>query len=50
MLSKINQAISIAVGLEDHEIQLINGSAPANVVPASGELVTRGAVTWQTLA
>lgn len=49
LLSKINQAISIAVGLEDHEIILINGSAPANVVPASGELVTRGAVTWQAL-
>lgn len=50
LLSKINQAISIAVGLEDHKIELINGVAPANVVPADGELVTLGAIAWQALA
>lgn len=50
LLSKINQAISIAVGLEDHEIATINGLAPANVVPADGELVTLGNITWQPLA
>lgn len=50
LLSKINQAISIAVGLEDHEIDEINGSAPANVVPADGELVTLGDIQWQSLA
>lgn len=50
LLSKINQAISIAVGLDDHEISLINGVAPANVVPADGELVTLGDITWQPLA
>jgi uncharacterized phage protein gp47/JayE len=50
LLSKINQAISIAVGIEDHEIVTINGSAPANVVPNDGELVTLGNITWQALA
>lgn len=50
LLSKINQSISIAVGLEDHEIQTINGLAPANVVPDDGELVTLGDITWQALA
>lgn len=50
LLSKINQSISIAVGIEDHEITLINGGAPANVTPDSGELVTLGAITWQALA
>ena len=49
LLSKIRQAISIAVGLEDYEINLINGIAPANVVPSSGELITLGTRTWQTL-
>jgi uncharacterized phage protein gp47/JayE len=50
LLSKINQSVSIAVGLEDHEIQDINGLAPANVVPNDGELVTLGNITWQALA
>ena len=50
LLSKINQAISIAVGIEDHEIVTINGSAPANVMPNDGELVTLGNITWQALA
>lgn len=50
LLSKIRQAISIAVGLEDFEINTINGSAPGNVVPSSGELITLGTTTWQPLA
>jgi uncharacterized phage protein gp47/JayE len=49
LLSKIRQAVSIAVGLDDYEIQTINGATPANVVPASGHLVTLGSITWQTL-
>lgn len=49
LLSKINQAISLAVGIEDHEITIINGVAPANVVPATGELVTLGVETWLPL-
>ena len=49
LLSKIRQAISIAVGIEDYEINTINGVAPANVVPSAGELITLGNITWQTL-
>lgn len=50
LLSKIRQAISIAVGLEDFEIDTINGQTPANVIPAQGELITLGTITWQPLA
>jgi len=50
LLSKINQAVSLAVGIEDHVINTINGVAPANVVPSTGELVTLGTITWHTLA
>ena len=50
LLSKINQAISIAVGIEDHEIVDINTQPPANVVPLDGELITLGTITWQPLA
>lgn len=49
LLSKIRQSISIAVGLDDFEINLINGVAPANVVPNDGELITLGTITWQPL-
>jgi uncharacterized phage protein gp47/JayE len=49
LLSRINQAISIAVGLEDFEIDTINGDPPANVVPASGELIVLGNITFGTL-
>lgn len=49
LLSKINQAISIAVGVDDFNIDLINGNVPANVVPNNGELVTLGDITWQPL-
>ena len=48
LLSKIRQAISLGIGLEDFEINTINGSAPGNVIPASGELITLGTNTWQT--
>lgn len=48
LLSKIRQAISLGIGLEDFEINTINGIAPANVIPASGELITLGTITWQT--
>lgn len=48
LLSKIRQAVSLGVGLEDYEINTINGVAPANVVPSSGELITLGTITWQT--
>lgn len=50
LLSRINEAISIALGEDDHEITLINGVAPADVTPATGELVVLGTITWQTLA
>lgn len=50
LLSKIRQAVSLGVGLEDFEITDINGSAPANVVPSDGELITLGTITWATLA
>lgn len=50
LLSRINEAISIANGEEDHEIVTINGSAPENVVPTfDGELCEIGIITWQPL-
>lgn len=49
LLSRINEAISIGLNEEDHEIIDINGIAPADVVPATGELTVLGTITWQTL-
>jgi uncharacterized phage protein gp47/JayE len=49
LLSKIRQSISIAIGIEDFEINTINGSAPGNVIPNTGELITLGSVSWQIL-
>lgn len=49
LLSKIRQSISVALGLEDYEINTINGQPPANVVPSTNELITLGTITWQTL-
>ncbi len=49
LLSRINEAISIAAGEEDHELVDINGVTPANVEPATGELAVLGTITWQTL-
>lgn len=50
LLSRIREAISIAVGEEDNNIVSINGIAPANVVPTTGQLPVLGVITWQTLA
>lgn len=50
LLSKIRQAIGLTVGLEDYEINSINGSAPDNVTPSQGELIVPGTYTWQTLS
>lgn len=49
LLSRINEAISIALGEEDHEIIDINTDPPADIVPATGELTVLGTITWQTL-
>lgn len=50
LLSRISEAVSIAIGEEDHEIIDVNGGAPADVEPATGELIVLGTITWQTLA
>lgn len=48
LLSRLNEAISIATGEDDHEIIDVNGGAPADVTPATGELIVLGVITWQT--
>lgn len=50
LLSRINEAISVALSEEDHNITLINGVAPADITPATGELIVLGTVTWLPLA
>lgn len=51
LLSRINEAISIAAGESDHNLVSINGdTTPNDITPASGQLVTLGVITWQTLA
>jgi len=50
LVSRINEAISIAVGEQDHVLNLVNGVAPADVEPAVGQLAVLGAITWQPLA
>lgn len=45
-LSQIGEAISIAAGEIRHEITLINGGAPADVVPGGGELLILGTTTF----
>jgi uncharacterized phage protein gp47/JayE len=50
LLSRINEAISIGAGEEDHELIEINGGAPANVEPDEGYLAVLGEITWQPLA
>jgi uncharacterized phage protein gp47/JayE len=50
LLSKLNEAISLASDEQDHLITLINGGAPADVTPSTGELIVLGAIIWQTLA
>lgn len=50
LLSRINEAISIAAGEEDHDLVSINGdTTPDDVTPATGELAVLGTITWQTL-
>jgi uncharacterized phage protein gp47/JayE len=49
LLSRIDEAISIAVGEEDHLITIINGGAPADVEPADGYLIVLGTISWLTL-
>lgn len=46
LISKINEAISIAANEEDH----ILNTPTVNPNAAPGELMTLGAITWQTLA
>lgn len=51
LFSRINEAISIAVGEDDHEVVSINGdTTPGDIEPDDGELVVLGDITWQTLA
>lgn len=50
LLSRINEAISIALNEEDHNITIINGAAPADVVSDEGELIVLGVITWLPLA
>lgn len=50
LLSRIDEAISIALNENDHKVTLINGLAPADVTPATGQLAILGVITWQTLA
>lgn len=50
LLSRMNEAISIALGEEDHNLTLVNGLAPADVEPATGELCVLGVITWLPLA
>jgi len=50
LLSRIREAISIALDEQDHNITLINGVTPANITPANGQLIVLGVITWQALA
>jgi uncharacterized phage protein gp47/JayE len=49
LLSRINEAISIAQGEVDHKVTLINGVAPDDVVPGTNELIVLGTITWEPL-
>lgn len=46
-LSQINEAISAAEGEEAHEVTLVQGGAPADVVPGVSEIVVRGTITFE---
>lgn len=50
LLSHLNEAISLALGEVDHEIVSINGDAPGDIEPDTGELIVLGDITWQALA
>lgn len=49
LLSRMDEAVSTALGEEDHAITVVNGGAPGDVTPAAGELIVLGTITWQTL-
>lgn len=49
LLSRINEAISLALGEEDHNVTVVNGGAPADVTPSTGELIVLGTITWLPL-
>lgn len=50
LLSRLNEAISIALNEADHEIISINGdTTPEDVEPPTGNLAVLGDITWQTL-
>lgn len=49
LLSRINEAISIAAGEDNHIITVMNGGAPADVEPTTGQLVVLGDITWQNI-
>lgn len=49
LLSRIDEAISIALDEEDHLVTLVDGGAPADVVVPTGNLATLGTITWATL-
>lgn len=49
LLSKIQTAIGVVVGLENYNITVINGGAPADIEPGPGELATLGVITWQPI-
>ena len=50
LLSRIDEAISIAVGEQDHVVTEINEDSPADIQPDTGELAVLGDITWQALA
>lgn len=50
LLSRINEAISIAAGEDNHIITEINGdSTPGDVEPPTGNLAVLGDITWQNI-
>ena len=49
LLSKIREALSIALGEDDHEITTILTVTPANVTPANSQLIVPGIITWSAL-
>lgn len=49
LLSRINEAISIAQGEQDHNITIINAGAPSDVAPGTNELIVLGTITWLPL-
>lgn len=50
LLSHIDEAVAVALDLQDHLITVINGSDPADITPSTGQLITLGTITWLPLA